>query len=140
MYTAFKDPYDALVEDVRRLDPKDTQHPKAKILKRINDLILDEIPANPGDKAFWQGDTLGQQHKNWFRAKFLRRFRLFFRYNTQARVIIYCWVNDENTLRKAGADTDPYKVFAKMIRSGNPPNDWDELLKAVRDAGENRGT
>jgi toxin YhaV len=40
---------------------------------------------------------------HWRRAKFLSRFRLFFRYNSKAKVIIYAWVNEENTLRKAGS-------------------------------------
>jgi toxin YhaV len=135
MYSAFKEPYDALVADVGALKTADPngyeKHPKAKLLKRINELILDEIPANPGNKAFRQGNTLGDKYKDWFRAKFLNRFRLFFRYNTKAEVIIYCWVNDENTLRKSGSDSDPYKVFAKMLKNGTPPADWDDLKKTV---------
>ena len=30
------------------------------------------------------------------------RFRLFFRFDSASKVIIYAWVNDENTLRKVG--------------------------------------
>lgn len=135
MYPTFKEPYDALVEEVQRLAAENaeryTSHPKAKLLKRINDLILKEIPQNPGHRIYRQGNTLGPQYKDWFRAKFLGRFRLFFKYNTQAKLIIYCWVNDETTLRKAGSGTDPYKVFAKMVKSGKPPNTWDDLMKAV---------
>lgn len=135
MYPAFKDPYDALVDEVKRLAGEDPEgfpsHPKAKILKRINELILDEIPADPGHPAYRQGATLGPQHKDWFRAKFLKRFRLFFRYHAKSRTIIYCWVNDEGTLRKAGASTDPYAVFARMLKAGDPPGGWDELKKKV---------
>jgi toxin YhaV len=49
------------------------------------------------------------------------------------RVIVYAWVNDRNTLRKAGASTDPYAVFARMLANGNPPNDWPALLATVQD-------
>jgi len=43
-------------------------------------------------------------------------------------VLVYAWVNDENTLRKAGSKTDPYAVFRKMLNAGNPPNTMAELL------------
>ncbi|WP_423867870.1 type II toxin-antitoxin system YhaV family toxin [Bradyrhizobium sp.] len=54
---------------------------------------------------------------------------LFFRYNSKAAVIIYAWVNDENTLRKAGSGNDPYHLFGGMLRKGRPPDDWIALTK-----------
>ena len=47
-------------------------------------------------------------------------------------MIVYAWVNDRDTLRKAGAGTDPYAVFGRMLASGNPPDDWPALLAAAR--------
>jgi toxin YhaV len=47
-------------------------------------------------------------------------------------VIVYAWVDDRNRLRKAGAGTDPYAVFAGMLASGNPPDDWPTLLAAAQ--------
>jgi toxin YhaV len=38
-------------------------------------------------------------------------------------VVIYAWVNDGNTLRKADAATDPYAVFTGMLVGGDPPGD-----------------
>jgi toxin YhaV len=145
LYPAFQTVYDGLVTEVARLaaeNPADyTAHPKTKLLARINTLILDEIPADPGHKDYRQGTKLGREHKNWFRAKFLKnRFRLFFRFDSVQKVIIYCWVNDENTLRKDGARTDPYAVFAKMIKSGNPPNGWDDLAAQVNGAAGKRAS
>lgn len=67
-----------------------------------------------------------------WRAKIGRRFRLFFRYDSRSKVIIYAWVNDENTLRSAGSKSDPYAVFEKMPGRGNPPDDWDALITATR--------
>jgi toxin YhaV len=72
---------------------------------------------------------LGPAQRHWRRAKFLGRFRLFFRYSSQARIIIYAWVNDEKTQRKAGARTDPYAVFGALLRKANPPDGWDALMK-----------
>lgn len=132
-HPAFSETFDALVAEVARLRARDPdgyrQHPKTKLLKRIVDLIETEIPRDPGTHAYSLGNTLGPQHRSWRRAKFLQRFRLFFRYHSQARVIIYAWVNDENTLRKAGAGSDPYAVFGSLLRKGRPPDDWDALVK-----------
>jgi toxin YhaV len=50
-------------------------------------------------------------------------------------VIVYAWVNDRDTLRKAGASSDPYAVFTAMLAGGNPPDDWPALLTAAK-AGE----
>lgn len=136
LYPAFQATYDGLVATVERLAATDptgyTSYPKTKLLTRITQIILDEIPADPGHKDYRQGKALGEQHKNWFRAKFFQnRFRLFYRFDSTAKIIIYCWVNDENTLRKAGAKTDPYAVFAKMLAAGDPPDGWDDLLTCV---------
>lgn len=120
----------AQVAGLRQTNPAEAdQHPKSKLLKRILEVILDEIPRDPANKIYRQGNTLGPAYKDWSRVKFLGRFRLFFRFSSREKMIIYCWVNDENTLRKTDAKTDPYAVFASMLKAGDPPNDWDELAK-----------
>jgi toxin YhaV len=128
---AFAQALDILTDDVERLaklQPESfSTHPKAKLLKRIHDLIFDEIPHDPNANVFSLGNTLGTSHRHWRRAKFLQRFRLFFRFDSTSRIIIYAWVNDENTLRKAGSRTDPYSVFLRRLTDGNPPDDWRDL-------------
>jgi toxin YhaV len=99
----------------------------------INEFIFKRIPEDPSAPEFRQGKTLGTDKKHWFRAKFNRRFRLFFRYSSTEKVIIYSWINDEYSLRKEGAKTDPYNIFTKMLASGNPPDSWNDLLKASDD-------
>ena len=47
---------------------------------------------------------------------------------------MYAWVNDENTLREAGARTDPYGVFRRRLDDGNPPDDWTTLLAEAQSA------
>jgi toxin YhaV len=135
-HPAFSDTFDALVEDVAQLRDAGPEgyraHPKAKLLKRIVDLIETEIPRDPGANEYSLGNTLGPAHRHWRRAKFLGRFRLFFRYSSAANIIIYAWVNDENTLRKAGGKNDPYAVFGALLRKGRPPDDWDALLTEAK--------
>jgi toxin YhaV len=50
-------------------------------------------------------------------------------------VIVYVWVNDEFTLRKAGSKTDPYSVFKSMLNAGDPPRTLEALLKGAREMG-----
>jgi toxin YhaV len=94
-------------------------------------LMLEVIPQDPERPEYRQGDTLGPKYKNWFRVKFLQQYRLFFRYNTESRIIIFGWVNDENTKREYDSKTDAYRVFRQMLDSGNPPDDWEALLEAA---------
>jgi toxin YhaV len=102
----------------------------AKVLANIVELALKRIPQDPTLPRYRQGDTLGKNHKHWFREKFSNgRFRLLFRYDLASKVIIYAWVNDSKTLRAYGSATDAYAVFSSMLSRGNPPDDWNGLLK-----------
>jgi toxin YhaV len=124
---------EAAVEARRKKDPQGYRNSDdAKLLAAITRLMLEIIPADPAADAFRQGATLGKTRKHWFRAKFGNgRYRLFFQFNSKAKVIIYAWVNDENSVRTYGASTDAYAVFRSMLDKGNPPDDWAELMKAI---------
>jgi toxin YhaV len=105
-----------------------------KLLSAIFNIAFERIPADPTDKRYRMGDTLGANYKHWFSDKFGNgRFRLFFRFDSKTKIIIYAWVNDENNLREYGAKSDAYAVFSKMLASGNPPDSWDILLGACKD-------
>ena len=131
-YSLFANQLNILVEKAEKLrvQSPETYHSESatKLLATIEDLIYKQIPSNPEAPQFRQGNTLGKENKHWFRAKFHQRYRLFFRYSTKYKVIVYAWLNDENTLRKAGARTDPYALFSSMLKSGNPLQGLDELL------------
>jgi toxin YhaV len=124
----------AAVERERAKKPKTYKsHANCKVLAAIHDLIFVTIPADPTRPDYRQGDTLGADRKHWFRAKFGgQRFRLFFRYDSRAKIIIYAWVNDTDTLRTYGSKNDAYAVFRKMLDKGDPPDDWNALLKAAK--------
>ena len=106
--------------------------PAVKLLRTIEKLILELIPADPGAPQFRQGNTLGKENRQWFRVKFHERYRLFFRFSTQERAIVYVWMNNEDTLRKRGSKTDAYAVFESMLESGEPPKSFDDLLARAR--------
>jgi len=121
----------AQVEEEKKKDPENYKSAaNAKTLAAINKIAFTDIPADPTNKNYRQGDTLGDNHKHWFRAKFGKgRFRLFFRYDSKAKIIIYAWVNDENSLRTYGKKTDAYTVFKGMLDNKAPPTDWEILNK-----------
>ena len=105
-----------------------------KLLASLSELMFRTIPADPTRSVYRQGGTLGPDRKHWFRAKFGgQRFRLFFRYSSKAKIIIFAWVNDDNTLRAYGSKSDAYAVFKGMLDDGNPPDDWLTLLEASQD-------
>ncbi len=132
-HPAFEQVRQKLIEDVLTLKDKDPisykKHPKTKFLKKIDDLIFKEIPLDPANENYLQGNTLGSKHRHWRRAKLFKRFRLFFRFHSEHKIIIYAWLNDTNSLRKAGSKNDPYNLFVKRLKNGNPPGTWDDLLK-----------
>ncbi len=127
----FQKKLEALTADVESLATSDPSgykaHPKTKLLDTIRRHILEIIPSNPNAPEFRQGNTLGEDNRHWFRVKFHERFRLFYRFSSKDKIIIYAWINDETTLRKRGAKTDVYQVFQGMLEGGNPPSSFDQL-------------
>jgi len=123
----------AAVEKAQAKDPRSwRKSANAKLLAAIRQLAFETIPQDPTRPEYRQGGTLGDSRKHWFRAKFGGgRFRLFFRFNSSAKVLVFAWVNDENTLRTYGAKSDAYAVFRKMLDGGNPPDDWAALMAAA---------
>ena len=104
-----------------------------KRLAAIAKLAFEVIPQDPARAEYRQGNTLGEEHKHWFRAKFFQQYRLFFRYHAQSKVIVFAWVNDEDTKRASDSGCDAYRVFRKMLESGHPPEDWDQLLAQAKE-------
>ena len=120
----------------QRADPEGWQgNANVRLLANLRDLLFDRVPCDPLGPSFRQGNAVGPAYRHWFRAKFGgNRFRLFYRANSASRIVVYAWVNDRDSLRKAGAASDPYAVFARMLAQGNPPDDWAALLAAAREA------
>lgn len=52
-------------------------------------------------------------------------------------MIIYAWVNEQDSLRKAGAKTDPYTIFqSSMLASGDPPSSMAQLMNISKEMTE----
>jgi toxin YhaV len=134
LHPLFLDQIAAIIEDIRRARQKDAANFRtkncAKRLGAILKLAFEDIPQNPASPAYRQGSTLGADYTHWLRAKFFQQYRLFFRYDMKSKVIIYAWVNDENTKRAYDSKTDAYAVFRDMLLGKNPPSDWAALRKA----------
>ena len=131
---------EVLAQQVEALQQKDpvgyNKKNASKRLAAITKLAFDVIPQDPARPEYRQGDTLGAEHKHWFRAKFFQQYRLFFRYHAPSKVIVLAWVNDEDTKRAFDRSDDAYRVFRKMLESGHPPDDWNQLLAEARAEGQ----
>ena len=127
---------EALILQVESLKQKDpvgyVKKNASKRLAAITKLAFDVIPQDPARPEYRQGGTLGDAHKHWFRAKFFQQYRLFFRYHAAAKVLVFAWVNDDDSKRAYESSDDAYRVFRKMLEGGRPPDDWDMLLAEAR--------
>ena len=117
--------HECLVEQLQKLnaaaaraqaqDPKGWEsNANVKLFNALSAFIFETVPSDPSRDEYRQGNTMGPVFRHWRRAKIGRRFRLFFRFDSKSRIIIFAWVNDEHSLRS----------------SGHPPDDWDALLAA----------
>lgn len=136
----FLDQLEGLIKEVearKARDPVAWQKKNCtKRLAAIFKLVRETIPADPGNPAFRQGGTLGKHQKHWFRAKFFQQYRLFFRFDSSAKVIVLAWVNDEQTLRAYGSKDDAYATFKGMLDGGSPPDTFEALMQQAVAAAE----
>ncbi len=136
----FLDQVEALISKVETLKAKDPktykQKNSTKRLAAITKLAFEVIPEDPTRPEYRQGGTLGEDRKHWFRAKFYQQYRLFFRFHAAQKIIVYAWVNDENSKRAFESGDDAYRTFRKMLDGGHPPEDWDTLIKEARTASK----
>lgn len=139
LYRLFAAQLDELKTEVAALQRADPvgyrSHPKSQLLASLYKAILETVPSNPNHPDFRLGRTLGPAYSHWRRVKkgMPGRYRLFFRFASKpAQLVVYAWLNDEDTLRKAGAKTDVYSVFARLLARGEVPSGIDELLRQSR--------
>jgi toxin YhaV len=132
----FLDEIETLIHKVEQLKCKDPvnylKKNAAKRLAAISKLAFDIILKDPMSPTYRQGATLGENHKHWFRAKFFQQYRLFFRFHSESKIIVFAWVNDEKNKSAYGSKSDAYRVFEKMLNSGHPPDSWDSLLQEAK--------
>ena len=129
----------ALRDQVKRLkaeldENRFASHSDVKLFAALVHIVHETVPRDPEHTDFRLGKTLGNRFTGWRRVKrhgLPDRMRLFFKFSSTHKVIVFVWLNDADTLRKDGASTDPYAVFRRMLEAGNPPDDFNDLLQAV---------
>lgn len=104
-----------------------------RLFAALSKLIFEVIPNDPNRDEYRQGNTMGGNYRHWRRAKIGQRFRLFFRFDSKTKIIIYAWVNDNKTIRSSSSKNDPYIVFQRMLDRGHPPDKWSDLKAEAHD-------
>ena len=103
----------AKVELLKNKYPDSYQKKKStKILAAIRQIII-TLSIDPTQPIFRQGKTLGDQYLNWHRLKFFQQYRLFFRYQTSAKIVVIGWVNGDSTLRAYESKTMPIEFLQR---------------------------
>ena len=88
----------AAAQRAERQDPQAAgHHANFKLFRALSHLIQDGVPSDPDRDEYRQGNTLCPAFRLWRREMIGRRFRLFFRYDVKARVIVSAWVNEFQT-------------------------------------------
>lgn len=99
------------------------EHETVKLASRVYKATFKHIPANPNHIEFrLKGDL--KKYRRYKQG--LKRYRLFFCFSNNPKIILYIYLNNEKNLRKEGDKNDPYQKFLKFINQGvvsHDPND-----------------
>lgn len=123
------------VRFLKNHNPDYKQHPHTKLLLSTWSVMKESL-SQPNAPQYKLGNTLGQENRHWRRCKdrLPPRYRLFFQFSSDESACIYVWLNNENTLRKAGSRKDVYAVFANLLQSKIIPQKFYDLLEQSREA------
>ena len=130
----FREQYHEIVETVealRKNNPKTyKKHSKTKFLKRLHNVIYNDVLADPLNRKFQLSNTL-KKHREWRRVKggLPNRYRLFFRFYSKQKRIVFVWMNEEGTLRNKGGKYDVYTVFEGLLEKCLIPDNYKDLFK-----------
>ena len=70
----------------------------AKLFQALSHWVMDAVPGDPSRDGFRHCNIAEPAHSNWRCAKIGRRFRLFFRYDARAKVIVFAALKDWTAL------------------------------------------
>lgn len=135
--------HDGLIEQLQKLqtaaqkakaqDPQGFEsNANLKLFNALAQLMLETVPSDPSRDEYRKGNTMGPAFRHWRRAKLGRRFRLFFRFDSKTRIIIFMAMMEAQTyLAKRQARADLNAFDAVMARTGGePPREGDRILPA----------
>ncbi len=106
-------------------------HPDVKLLAAVVRLVETIVPADPDHPDFRLVGDLGRFRRAKGRG-LPARYRLFWVFSSRARAIVFLYLNDASSLRKAGAKSDPYARFSDLVRRGELGADFDANLETAK--------
>ncbi len=127
---------EARVTNLQAKNPKTFQdHRDSIFLAKLYHILTDLVPTNPDNPGFKIGNMLGNKYSIFRRVKkpLPSRDRMFFVFSSQLKQIIYVWLNDKKSIRKAGDFNDVYKVFVRKLESGTIPHTFEKLASDSTD-------
>jgi toxin YhaV len=83
--------------ELQRLDG----NANATLFQALSHWVMDAVPGDPSRDAFRHCNIAEPAHSNWRCAKIGGRFRLFFRYDARAKVIVFAALQDWTALDAA---------------------------------------
>ena len=100
----------AAAERAEQNDPQGFEsNANVKLFRALSQLIMDVVPSDPARDEFRQGNTLGPAYRHWRRAKIGRRFRLFFRFDSKAKAIVFAWSTTSRPCGRRAASPTPMR-------------------------------
>lgn len=91
------------------------RHEIVKLAYRIREADQGIIPQDPNRPEY---RLTGDLRKYRRYKQGLQRYRLFFCFSNQPKIILYLYLNDEKHLRKAGDRNDSYEEFKSFVDKG----------------------
>jgi toxin YhaV len=101
------------------------QHPHVKLFLAVRELTKDIIPSDPRHADYLLDGDLAKFRRAKGRG-LPKRYRLFWVFSEQLKVIIFLYLNDSSSLRKDGGRSDPYRLFSGMVSRGEIGADFEE--------------
>jgi len=116
-FEVYRNLHQKMLEAEKRGDNSSSHH---TVFRMIEDAIKNFIPRHPIDKQFGLTGPLSR----FFRIK-KGRHRICWAASSQHRKVCILFISE--TMRKAGDANDPYKIFEKLVQSGQ----YDHLLSKL---------
>lgn len=86
------------------------QHPDVKLFLAVRELTREVIPSDPHHADYQLHGDLAKLRRTKGRG-LPKRYRLFWAFSEQLKVIIFLCMNDSASTRKEGDRSDPYRLF-----------------------------
>jgi len=115
------------------------QHPDVKLFLTVRELTRTVIPSDPQHADYQLRGDLAKFRRTKGRG-LAKRYRLFWAFSEQLKVIIFLYMNDSGSLRKEGDRSDPYRRFSSMVRRGEIGADFEENYRRWHEASGERET